>query len=122
MHKFNYSFLDNGLLTSTLINITADIYSLRTMSSSREVQFKDVYSELASVARIQSIKSSNAIEGIVTEGIVTTDERIYAIINNNIDPVGHNEQEIAGYRNALARKITPTWTSGSRGHSTASCD
>ena len=97
MHKFNYSFLNNGLLPSALISITADIYSLRTMSSSREVQFKNVYSELASVARIQSIKSSNAIEGIVT-----TDERIYAIINNNIAPVGHNEQEIAGYRDALA--------------------
>ena len=34
MHKFNYSYLDNGLLPYALISI---IYSLRTMSSSREV-------------------------------------------------------------------------------------
>ena len=71
MHRFDYSFLDNGMLPAGLINITADIYSLRAMSLNRESQFSTVYSKLAAVAKIQSIKSSNEIEGIVT-----TDERI----------------------------------------------
>ena len=97
MHRFDYSFLDNGMLPAGLINITTDIYSLRAMSLNREIQFKNIYSELAAVAKVQSIKSSNAIEGIIT-----TDERIHEIINGNSSPLNHNEQEIAGYRDALA--------------------
>ena len=27
MHRFDYSFLDNGMLPAGLLNITADIYS-----------------------------------------------------------------------------------------------
>lgn len=48
------------------------------------------------MARIQSVKSSNAIEGIVT-----TDARIKEIIDGNSAPLNHNESEIAGYRDAL---------------------
>lgn len=97
MHRFDYSFLNNGLLPAELVNITADIYSLRAMSSNRKKEFEDVYSELAVVAKVQSVKSSNEIEGIVT-----TDERINEIVNGNSKPLNHNEQEIAGYRDALA--------------------
>ncbi|MEA4888595.1 MAG: Fic family protein [Clostridiaceae bacterium] len=45
---------------------------------------------------MQSVKSSNAIEGIVT-----SDERIRAIVNHNNAPLNHDEAEIAGYRDAL---------------------
>lgn len=45
---------------------------------------------------MQSVKSSNAIEGIVT-----SDERINAIVNQNSAPLNHNEAEIVGYRDAL---------------------
>ena len=31
MHRFDYSFLDNGMLPAGLLNITTDIYSLRAM-------------------------------------------------------------------------------------------
>ena len=51
---------------------------------------------MESVAKIQSVKSSNAIEGIIT-----TDKRIRDIVNKSIAPQGHNELEIAGYRDAL---------------------
>ena len=96
MHHFDYTFLDNGLLPVPLFNLTADIYSLRAMSWTRERQFETVFTELAAIARVQSVKSSNAIEGIIT-----TDERINAIVNENSAPLDHNEQEIAGYRDAL---------------------
>ena len=36
MHRFDYSFLDNGMLPAGLLNITTDIYSLRAMSWSRK--------------------------------------------------------------------------------------
>ena len=97
MHRFDYSFLDNGMLPATLLNVTVDIYSLRAMSQSRKEQFAEVFTELESIARVQSVKNSNAIEGIVT-----TDERINAIVNAGSAPLNHSEQEIAGYRDALA--------------------
>jgi Uncharacterized conserved protein len=97
MHRFDYSFLDNGMLPAGLLNITTDIYSLRALSWSRKDRFVDLYTELAVIARVQSVKSSNAIEGIVT-----TDERINEIVNGNSAPRNHSEQEIAGYRDALA--------------------
>ena len=98
MHRFDYSFLDNGMLPAGLLNITADIYTLRVMALDRKDQFEDVFTELAAIARVQSVKSSNEIEGIVT-----TDERINEIVKGNSAPLNHNEQEIVGYRDALAQ-------------------
>ena len=97
VRRFDYSFLDNGMLPAQLINITTDIYTLRAMSQNRKNQFKNVYSELTEIAKVQSVKSSNEIEGIIT-----TDERIQAIVNGGSAPLNHSEQEIAGYRDALA--------------------
>lgn len=101
MHRFDYSFLNNGMLPAYLINITADIYSLRAVSWSKKDQFANVFTELAEIAKVQSVKCSNAIEGIVT-----TDERINEIVNGNSAPLNHSEQEIAGYRDALAQVHT----------------
>ena len=96
MRKFDYSFLDNGLLPASLINITGVIYSLKTASEIRKDEFEKIFTELEKVAKVQSIKSSNAIEGIVT-----SDERIKEIVNKSSEPLNHNEAEIAGYRDAL---------------------
>ena len=97
MHRFDYTFLDIGMIPAGLLNITSDIYALRAMSWSRKDQFAEVFTELAAIAKVQSVKSSNAIEGIVT-----TDDRINEIVNGNSAPLNHSEQEIAGYRDALA--------------------
>lgn len=96
MRRFDYSFLNNGLLPAKLINLTSDIASLKTMAGVRKEEYVQIFTELEAVAKIQSIKSSNAIEGIVT-----SDERIAAIVNQNSAPLNHNEAEIAGYRDAL---------------------
>lgn len=98
MHQFDYSFLDYGTLPTRLFNIATDIYSLRTLSQNRKGQFTEIFTELAEIAKVQSVKSSNAIEGILT-----TDERINAIVKQNSAPLNHNEQEIAGYRDALSQ-------------------
>ena len=63
------------------------------MASVRKEEYTQIFTELEAVAKVQSIKSSNAIEGIVT-----SDERIAAIVNQNSAPLNHNEAEIAGYR------------------------
>lgn len=96
MRKFDYSFLNNGLLPANLINLTSNIASLKTMAGVRKEGYIQIFTELESIAKVQSIKSSNAIEGIIT-----SDERIAAIVNQNSAPLNHNEAEIAGYRDAL---------------------
>ncbi|MEG0268606.1 MAG: Fic family protein, partial [Clostridia bacterium] len=92
----DYSFLSNGLLPANLVNLTSSISILKTMAGVRKEEYKKIFTELEAVAKVQSIKSSNAIEGIVT-----SDERIAAIVNQNSAPLNHNEAEIAGYRDAL---------------------
>lgn len=96
MRIFDYSFLNNGLLPARLVNLTSSIASLKTMAGVRKDEYAQVFTELESIAKVQSVKSSNAIEGIVT-----SDERINAIVNQNSAPLNHNESEIAGYRDAL---------------------
>ena len=64
MHIFDYSFLQNGLLPAGLLNITTDIYTLRVRAMGRKEQFVEVFTELASIAKLQSVKSSKEIEGI----------------------------------------------------------
>ena len=96
MRKFDYSFLNNGLLPASLVSLTANISASKTMAGIRKEEYAQVFTELETVAKIQSIKSSNAMEGIVT-----SDERIAAIVNQNSAPLNHNEAEIAGYRDAL---------------------
>ena len=97
MHKFDYSFLDNGLLPARLINLTASISSLKTMAGVRKEDHIKIFTELEAIAKVQSVKSSNAIEGIVT-----SDSRVAEIVNQNSAPLNHNEMEIAGYRDALS--------------------
>lgn len=97
MRRFDYSFLQNGLLPASLVNITAGIASLKTKASFRQDDFKSVFTELEEIAKVQSVKCSNAIEGIVT-----SDERIAQIVKQNSAPLNHDEMEIAGYRDALS--------------------
>ena len=96
MRKFDYSFLNNGLLPASLINLTSGIAELKTMAGIRKEEYNKIFTELEAVAKVQSVKSSNAIEGIVT-----SDERIAAIVNQDSAPMNHTEGEIAGYRDAL---------------------
>ncbi len=96
MRKFDYSFLEYGMLPAKLVDLTGNIYSLTTSGELRKSQYQTVFIELESIARIQSVKSSNAIEGIIT-----TDRRITEIVQGSSAPLNHDEAEIAGYRDAL---------------------
>ncbi len=96
MHKFDYSFLKNGTVSTKTFNMAMSIYSLKTMASIRKADHLKIFTELEKIAKIQSVKNSNAIEGIVT-----SDERIKAIVTQSSAPLNHDEAEIAGYRDAL---------------------
>ena len=97
VRRFDYSFLRSGVLPARFVNLAVNIAGLKTMAGVRKENHEKVFTELEAVAKVQSVKSSNAIEGIVT-----SDERIAAIVNGNSAPLNHNEAEIAGYRDALA--------------------
>ncbi len=96
MHIFDYGFLENGMLPAEIVNLTATISVFNAISMERQRSNGLVYTELEKIARIQSVKGSNAIEGIIT-----TDARIKEIVDKNSAPLNHNEREIAGYRDAL---------------------
>ena len=96
MRKFDYSFLKNSLLPSNLLGITNSIAELKALEQVRKRDFPKIFPKLESIAKVQSVKGSNAIENIVT-----TDKRIEEIVNHSSAPLNHNEQEIAGYRDAL---------------------
>lgn len=96
MRKFDYGFLDNGLLPAGLVDLTGSIYALNMAAEIRKTEYITAFSELEAIAKVQSVKSSNAIEGIIT-----SDQRIAEIVNNSSAPLNHDEAEIAGYRDAL---------------------
>ena len=96
MHIFDYSFLDNGLLPAEMVSVTAAVSSFKTISAVLKEKNPAAYESLEKIARIQSVKGSNAIEGIVT-----SDARLREIVNGSSAPLNHNEAEIAGYRDAL---------------------
>ena len=64
MRTFDYSFLNNGLLPANLINLTTNIATLKTMAGMRKDDNINVFTALEAVAKVQSVKSSNAIEAV----------------------------------------------------------
>ena len=55
-----------------------------------------MFRKLRSSARVDSIQSSNAIEGIIATG-----ERVRELVERETEPFNHEEREILGYRNML---------------------
>jgi len=96
MHIFDYTFLENTMLPADLVSVTSAISAFNAISSERQSRYSGVYIELEAIAKVQSVKCSNAIEGIIT-----TDARIKEIVNKSSAPLNHDEEEIAGYRDAL---------------------
>jgi Fic family protein len=97
MRFFDYSFLEHGLLPAGLVSVVGAISELRERANTLKAGYPDVFTRLESIAKVQSVKGSNEIEGIVT-----SEQRINEIVNQNSAPLNHNEAEIAGYRDALA--------------------
>lgn len=94
MHKFNYSFLKKEI-PGNIVGLSGIIADLKAKEEFRKLQYVSTFEELQKRAIIESVKGSNAIEGIVT-----TDERIKDIIKG-MKPVSHDEVEISGYKDAL---------------------
>lgn len=97
MREFDYTRLPEGLLTQRTMDLLAAVHECRGRQASDLSAPADVLDALTEVARVQSAGASNRIEGIRT-----SDARLRAIMDERTDPRSRDEEEIAGYRDALA--------------------
>lgn len=96
MRRFDYSFLKNKPIPANTIALLTTVNNLATERNVMKVSYPDLFGELSKLAIVQSVISSNAIEGIVT-----TDDRIKGLLAGNVSPINHNENEILGYKDVL---------------------
>lgn len=94
--EFDYSFIADLAVPTRTFRLMHSILSENDKLQQMAAVNPDVFSKLRDIASIESVRSSNAIEGIVT-----SDERLRGIVLHDTEPVGHDEEEIAGYRDAI---------------------
>ena len=97
MRNFNYSEIKNQKWDSETLSLVAAIYKAVGKQELYLKQRPQELEKLVNIAKIQSTEASNAIEGIVT-----TNTRLKQIVGEKTTPRNRNEQEIAGYRDALS--------------------
>jgi len=93
---FNYEKYKSMALDSEAISLIAKIYEKKGEQGSYLDKEPEVLSTLVEVSKIQSTEASNRIEGIVT-----TTERINALLKRKSKPLNRDEEEIVGYRDVL---------------------
>ena len=96
MRKFNYLKLIDLSLPVNIYHIIAGIHEYKGKQELYVENYPDVLEKMINVAKIQSTKSSNAIEGIYTN-----DTRLEELMKKKAEPKNRNEEEIAGYRRVL---------------------
>ena len=96
MRTYDYSFIESMSLPSSIFTPMHRILSMNDMLEQSIAGNPAIFTKLMEIASIESVKNSNAIEGIGT-----TDERIRGIVLHNTEPIGHDENAISGYRDAL---------------------
>lgn len=97
MRSFHYSAIQSKKWDSDILGLVAAIYKEAGKQEMSLKQRPEALEKLVEIAKVQSTQSSNAIEGIVT-----TDTRIRQLVEEKTAPRNRNEQEIAGYRDALS--------------------
>jgi len=96
MRNFDYRKFKNATWNNEIVNYVAQIRLLQGRQE-QFVKHKPIQLDrLVEIAKIQSTEASNAIEGIRT-----TDTRLKQLIEARATPKNRDEEEIAGYRDAL---------------------
>ncbi len=96
MRTFNYLKLMDLSLPVNIYHIIAGIHEHKGKQELYVENYPDVLEKMIDVAKVQSTKSSNAIEGIYTN-----DVRLRELMKQKAEPKNRNEEEIAGYRHVL---------------------
>ncbi len=98
MRQFQYAKIGEQKWDSDILGLVAAIYKATGKQELYLKQRPEELKKLGEVAKLQSTKASNAIEGIVT-----TNTRIRQLMNEKTTPRNQDEKEIAGYRDVLNR-------------------
>ena len=96
MRTFNYSKYAEFTWDNEIINYLSQIHEFKGKQELYSRQKPVELHSLVDVAKVQSVESSNRIEGIVT-----TSSRIGEIVRQKTTPRSRDEKEIAGYRDVL---------------------
>lgn len=97
MHTFDYKKTPETLLTPAIVNQLSLLHEFRGKQDLYISAKSDTLSALLNIAKIQSTKASNRIEGIYT-----SDDRLHALVMEKAEPQSRSEEEIAGYREVLS--------------------
>jgi Fic family protein len=97
MHSFESGFLERLPIAHSLLRTMRLLGEYRGKEGLYMQQIPQVLESLRQVAIIQSTESSNRIEGIEAPA-----DRIKKLVEHKTAPKNRSEQEIAGYREALA--------------------
>lgn len=96
MRDFHYTAIREQKWDSEILGLIAAIYKEAGKQEMYLKQRSEELEKLVEIAKVQSTEASNAIEGIVT-----TSTRIRQLVEEKTAPRNRDEQEIAGYRDAL---------------------
>jgi Fic family protein len=97
MRTFDYSKYLNYALDGETVALLAKVYEAKGKQNLYTDSNPAVLETLVAISKIQSTEASNRIEGIVT-----TRERIEALLKRKSKPLNRDEEEIAGYRDVLS--------------------
>ncbi len=97
MKNYDYTPRWKELLTPEIVASMVQIHEYKGNQFLFMDSKTDILTSLVEIAKIQSTEASNKIEGIYT-----SDERLKLIALDKTMPQSRDEQEIAGYRDALA--------------------
>jgi len=95
--SFAHGYLEGLALPPGAVRSISELGAHRGRQELFGAQFPQALDVLREVAVIQSVESSNRIEGVVA-----APERLAALVAEKTTPTDRSEQEIAGYRDALA--------------------
>lgn len=96
MREFDYLPLMNLSLPISIYQLVAGIHEHKGKQALYVENYPDILEKMVEVSKVQSIKFSNAIEGIYTN-----DARLIELMNKKSEPKNRDEEEIAGYRQVL---------------------
>lgn len=97
MNSFSEEYLRGVLFTPELVNMTVTLSEYKGKQALYEKQSPETLEKMLEQARVQSVESSNRIEGVDVKH-----DRVVDIVNRRSAPRNRSEEEVAGYRDALA--------------------
>ena len=96
MRSFDYKKYDDYRWDNEILAFLTQIHEYKGKQELYSRQKPAEIKRLIDVAKVQSVESSNRIEGIIT-----TNSRIGQIVQEKTTPRNRSEKEIAGYRDVL---------------------